>query len=1084
MSRQNSAENGIADHGRGHHGAAERRGFVLLVAGVGHGRRKSRLLEDSEAALAGWVGLPPQILVPDAPADVVQLPAGSGPQTVRGYLERASVTRGPVLVFLTGHLMPDRRGELHVTLRDSTSNSVRYDGLPWAWLAETLRIRDPRETLVIADLTASEELRGQVYASPGVLADRLPLWGVLTPSPTHHEPAHAFTRTLTVAARRGFIGCPALVDAATMHPEVFSRAQLPAATVQIVPPPGTALALVNRLPAEDTTQYVVSLTPTGTPTAARPANGGGPAAWPQPQAQMTVTQPAPTVRRSDEAAATRQAETTGPDAAETMPTGPAYALPMWRHPQPADDTRESAEPSAEPAWTQAAASPAEPAPSTQPRQPEFPSPAAADLEDDPLWDEATTEVLPVVQPEETAAQAHGIHAPAPDSGSSDGRGVGKWVPSARSSADAGSAADHVGAPSSAAAPRSESPDRSATHAAAAGPYLYRQRVHELRGLVSGGQHDVALDLVRELAHDMEARYGLGPEHRDTLDALETWAWLAARADHVGEAVEVYTETARRSARIHGPGHATTRAAADAAYTLWLRVSDLEEARASGPAVVALRELVLGPNARARESAAEHLATLAAPVAEPAAATPSREARAPDTTPEAEPEATTAPGPDPAPDAREETFPPPPELREALADIAAIAADGRYAEAFGAADAVIDALTADVGRDHPHTLNVREIRAYLTAEAGDVADAVEAYLGIAKARLAAGGSDHPDTVAAVDNAHALWLRLADPEDAAAAEASGRRLVALREHVPGPGGRGLAGAKARMAALEPALSESEADHAPEPKPERASEAGFEPAVADAESEPEREPEPESGPGPEAESEAATEPAPESTAPEPASATDPDPEPAVLAPEPDPEPEPDPNPEPEPEPTTDHAPAPVAPEPEPATTPASEHPEPDAPHEDPAPEPPVAPPPAEVRAYLAAIKEATAHENHIEALTLAEELTRGVEARHGPAHPYTLNAYEVRAHLTAAAGLFATAAREYAALAQRVAAAVDPDAPGARSAADAAQSLWLRLGRTDAARTLGPGIVDLRRIVPGPDGAALDAARDHLSVLISGD
>jgi hypothetical protein len=136
------------------------------------------------------------------------------------------------------------------------------------------------------------------------------------------------------------------------------------------------------------------------------------------------------------------------------------------------------------------------------------------------------------------------------------------------------------------------------------------------------------------------------------------------------------------------------------------------------------------------------------------------------------------------------------------------------------------------------------------------------------------------------------------------------------------------------------------------------------------------------------------------------------------------------------------------------------------------------------VAAIKQAAAAGNHAEALTVAEELTRSVEARHGPVHPYTLNAYEVRAHLTATAGHFATAVRQYAALAQRLAEARHPADPAAWSAADAAQALWLRLGDTDAARRLGPRILDLRRRIPGPDSRAFDAARRHLSLLITGE
>ncbi|NUR88547.1 MAG: hypothetical protein HOY71_31035, partial [Nonomuraea sp.] len=214
-------------------------------------------------------------------------------------------------------------------------------------------------------------------------------------------------------------------------------------------------------------------------------------------------------------------------------------------------------------------------------------------------------------------------------------------------------------------------------------------------------------------------------------------------------------------------------------------------------------------------------------------------------------------------------------------------------------------------------------------------------------------------------------------------------------------------------------------------------------------------------------------------------PDPEPTPAAPESaDQAPVPDPYTAalPEPQPAVPEASSPELQTTGPQTTePHTTEPQPTEPQ--PAEPHPTEPPPAEVRAYLTAIKQATAAANHVEALTLAEELTRGVEARHGPGHPYTLNAYEVRAHLTASAGLFATAARQYAALAERLADAGDPADPGALSAADAAQTLWLRLGSTDAARNLGPGIVDLRRRVHGPGGSALSAARDHLSALAAG-
>ncbi|WTW93786.1 hypothetical protein OG216_10515 [Streptomycetaceae bacterium NBC_01309] len=926
------------------------RGFVLLVAGVGQGRRKSRALADSEAALAGWVGLPPQILVPDAPADVVQLPAGSGPQTVRGYLERSSVTRGPVIVYLTGHLMPDRRGELHVTLRDSSPGSVRYDGLPWAWLAETLRIRDPRNTLVIADLTASADLRAEVAVTPGKLADRLPLWGVLTPPATHDDPAHAFTRTLTVAARRGFAGCPTTVDPATVHPAIFGRAQLPEGTVQIVPPADTTLRLVNRMPSEGS--YAVSY-------------GGG-----------------------------TPGEATGRHRAV-----------------PGQAPRASAPPS-----------------------PLAPEPQAAVPARAPL-------VVP--EPEPVTAQLR------------------VTIP-------------HL-------LPQAADEER-----AAAGPYVYREQVGNLRAAVAAGNFDEALELARAITHHMETRYGLGPEHRDTLDALETWAWLTARAGRTDEAVTLYTETARRSARIHGPGHATTRAAADAAHTLWLDLPDVAQARELGPAVVALRELVLGSGTHTREAAAAHLEALSAP-------------RAPS----------------------DEPLPPPPELREALADVAAIAAEGRHDEALGAADAIIDALVADLGWEHAHTLNVREVRAYLTAEAGQLADAVTAYLDIAESRLLTRGPEHPDTISATDNAHALWLRLHD-HDAATAP-TGVRLIAVREHIPGPGGRALVGARARVRELttrqpdppvepvdevasgdeftmasgaaelpvpwrgqpdeladpgetgelgEPAEPADRPAHPPEPTPfvpdltAVLTPAHATPAHATPEPAPETEHETGDGTGHETGRETADEPASEATGelvhPRTSLPAPIPPPPVSTAPHLAPPPPPAP---PSPAPPGIAVPARNGTAKPPPQAVASGKP---------------TRPPAELRAALHAIKDAAALDNHVEALTLAEELMRGVEAQHGPAHPFTLNAYEVRAHLTASAGLFATAARQYTTLAHRLAEAGDPNDAAARSAADAAQALWLRLGRTEAARNLGPGIIDLRRRVPGPDGTALLAARDHLSGL----
>ncbi|UGQ15704.1 tetratricopeptide repeat protein [Yinghuangia sp. ASG 101] len=1021
------------------------RGFVLLVAGVTQNRRRNRALEDSEAALGGWGGLPPRILVPDAPADVVQLPTGSGPQTVRGYLERASATPGPVLVCVTGHLMPDRRGELHVTLRASSPSSVRYDGLPWAWLVETLRLRDPRRTLVVADLTASDHLRARLAAAPDGFAEQLPLWAVLTRQPAHDERAHSFTRALTAAVRRGFPDHPGPIDPAAVHAAIAASAQLPDGNVQIVPSPDGALRLGN---------------PAAPPNPPAPYGGPRP---PGHRAAPPTAVPAPIV----------------PPPA-SMPFGiPAHGADPGGY---------------------AEATALEPAAHAAPRTPPAPEPAPAQAR----------------PPGELPGVPRGL----------------------------------------AGAPGEPPADQDA--------FAYQDRVAELREAVAAGDFDNALHLARKITHDMAALPGLGPEHPETLDALETLAWLTARAGNTDEAVSLYAETARRSARIHGPGHPATRAAADAAHALWLMLPNAQRARELGPAVIALRELVLGRGPHGHVPSAAHVADLPVPpqvegveaAGAPITAGPLADAGAPRRTP-GEPAPDThghaAPGaaghgappretvpadagfaapepaaqPPPVPglpvefppptgppvdvpqDAGPalpggEPGPPPPELRDALAAVAAIAATGRHVEALGAADAVVDAVAADLGPEHPSTLNVREIRAYLTAEAGRLAEAVTAYLDIAEVRLAARGPEHPDTVSAVDNAHVLWLRLGD--DDAPTIATGHRLAAVRESVPGPGRRALTVVRGRLARLADRAANAAApgtacdtvpETAPEPAPESARQTvgaavgdapGHTPPAAPAPLDPLPRPRP-----PEADM-----PPPTAPLPAPGPAGDGldrdsrdlpgggfgrDTRDVPPAPHPAPRPAPPPPPAYAPTPAPEAAGSPASPVPPPAASLAAANgraPSANRPAREPEADAVADLPPDEVRAYLKAIKAASADADHVAALTLAEELTRGVEARHGPVHPYTLNAYEVRAHLTASAGLFATAARQYTALAHRLAEAAHPDDPGARSAADAAQALWLRLGQTEAARTLAPGIVDLRRRVPGPDDSALAAAYDHLSHL----
>ncbi|MYW02550.1 hypothetical protein, partial [Streptomyces sp. SID3343] len=221
------------------------RGQLLLVEGggkTGRGRRS-----DGGGNLVAMSALTPHQLFPEAAADVVQLPDAVQPHTVRAYLQAAGVVDGPVIVYLTGRLMVDRRRrELHLGLRDSTPNSVRYDGLPWSWVVELLGARPAENTLVICDLTAGRESWDVARERAHELCQGIPLWGVVNP-PDVKGPPSPFTRALVSALTQGFAELPDPVPAEEIHPLLAERAQLAPETVEFAPSSGS-LALANCSP--------------------------------------------------------------------------------------------------------------------------------------------------------------------------------------------------------------------------------------------------------------------------------------------------------------------------------------------------------------------------------------------------------------------------------------------------------------------------------------------------------------------------------------------------------------------------------------------------------------------------------------------------------------------------------------------------------------------------------------------------------------------------------------------------------------------------------------------------------------------
>lgn len=202
-------------------------GCVLLLDGTPD-RRRGALPNPTAHAIAG---ANPRGFLAAASADVVQLPAMAGPQSVLAYLQDAVRVPGPLLIWITGHLMvPARRStELHLALRESTASTVRYTGLPWEWLTRTLR-EHAGPTLLLVDAEADAHAWPQVTAAAhdGRLAGGLALHGMITPTPAKPSlEAGPYTRAFLTALSLGHPTAGPVLDPALPHQLALAQATLP-----------------------------------------------------------------------------------------------------------------------------------------------------------------------------------------------------------------------------------------------------------------------------------------------------------------------------------------------------------------------------------------------------------------------------------------------------------------------------------------------------------------------------------------------------------------------------------------------------------------------------------------------------------------------------------------------------------------------------------------------------------------------------------------------------------------------------------------------------------------------------------------
>ncbi|MDA4888446.1 hypothetical protein PFZ55_16270 [Streptomyces sp. MS2A] len=104
---------------------------------------------------------------------------------------------------------------------------------------------------------------------------------------------------------------------------------------------------------------------------------------------------------------------------------------------------------------------------------------------------------------------------------------------------------------------------------------------------------------------------------------------------------------------------------------------------------------------------------------------------------------------------------PAALRAGLVKVAGIAGDGHLSDAAALAARIDRDATAEFGELDLLTIQVREVRGYLAALAGDHSSGLSWYLHAAQLRVTVQGPGHPDVEAATRRAYSLW-RAVPPE----------------------------------------------------------------------------------------------------------------------------------------------------------------------------------------------------------------------------------------------------------------------------------------------------------------------------------
>ncbi|MFC1419561.1 hypothetical protein [Streptacidiphilus cavernicola] len=195
---------------------ANPRGRILVVEG-GAGRQARRFPprggRPAPALSVILAAISPQVLLAADAVDTVHLPSATDAAGILSHLRAAVRHPGPLLVHLGGHLVRNRRtGGAELDLGE--------DRLAWQALVEELRLRPVETTsLVVADLSADEDVLPPLRVVPSPLGAGLPLWAAVNPDPRQ---VGTFTRALVETLHGGRPGADGELTPEQLHQQVHS----------------------------------------------------------------------------------------------------------------------------------------------------------------------------------------------------------------------------------------------------------------------------------------------------------------------------------------------------------------------------------------------------------------------------------------------------------------------------------------------------------------------------------------------------------------------------------------------------------------------------------------------------------------------------------------------------------------------------------------------------------------------------------------------------------------------------------------------------------------------------------------------